>query len=389
MVQIEVEPSTGPFKPAPPAVSDHDSLKEALGEIAGLMNNAKLPLYIPGIELIRRGLEKDFDSLVETTRIPYATMLLSKGILPEESDKFVGIFSGDRSNDEVKQRVRESDSILVFGEKLTDFNTGGFTAGLTNTNSIYVGWNYVRVNQHYFHDVYIHDIIRALIDMIKPRDIKDMKIPAAMDNIHKPEDCEVEHGKDIKMQSFFERMTTLFEENAIVLAETGASLFSAANCKLPKGSDFIGQTFYGSIGYTIGSCLGVSIYAKKHNRQVYLFVGDGSLQVTAQDISTMVRYGCTPYIFCINNDGYTIERTVCDNSYNDIHMWRYSKLPTVFGGEEGHFCKTEGDLEEAIRLAKSRHAVELFEIVLERFDCSELLLAAGKLMRRNSRLDLS
>eukprot|EP01053_Blabericola_migrator_P012806 Blabericola_migrator_1__12805@NODE_824_length_6371_cov_16_326459_g581_i0_p2_GENE_NODE_824_length_6371_cov_16_326459_g581_i0NODE_824_length_6371_cov_16_326459_g581_i0_p2_ORF_typecomplete_len559_score120_58TPP_enzyme_N/PF02776_18/3_3e41TPP_enzyme_N/PF02776_18/9_8e03TPP_enzyme_C/PF02775_21/1_6e02TPP_enzyme_C/PF02775_21/9_3e27TPP_enzyme_M/PF00205_22/1_6e17Transketolase_N/PF00456_21/0_06_NODE_824_length_6371_cov_16_326459_g581_i046296305 len=388
MVQCEIKGPQHPFKVPEREKSDPDALKEVVDEISKIMNGAKLPLYIPGIELIRRDLGKEFESLVETTKIPFATMLLSKGILPEESDKFIGIFSGDRSRDDVKQRVRESDSILVFGEKMTDFNTGGFTAGFTNKNSIYVGYNYVRVNQHYYHDVYIHDVLRDLVQVIKPRKSKEMKIPDGDATFHKPEHSRSQFSQDLTMKAFFERMTVLFEENCIVMAETGASLFSAANCKLPHGATFIGQTFYGSIGYTIGACLGASIYGKKHNRQVYLFVGDGSLQVTAQDISTMVRHQCTPYIFCINNDGYTIERTIYDNSYNDIQMWKYYKLPEIFGGEQGHYCKTEGELEDGIKRASKRKTVEIFEIVLDKWDCSELLLAAGKLMRRNSRLDL-
>eukprot|EP01054_Gregarina_sp_Poly1_P008980 Gregarina_sp_Poly_1__8979@NODE_545_length_7585_cov_19_130753_g432_i0_p3_GENE_NODE_545_length_7585_cov_19_130753_g432_i0NODE_545_length_7585_cov_19_130753_g432_i0_p3_ORF_typecomplete_len524_score67_77TPP_enzyme_N/PF02776_18/1e31TPP_enzyme_C/PF02775_21/8_2e02TPP_enzyme_C/PF02775_21/3e25TPP_enzyme_M/PF00205_22/5_8e15Transketolase_N/PF00456_21/2_4e03Transketolase_N/PF00456_21/0_016_NODE_545_length_7585_cov_19_130753_g432_i0551626 len=387
-VQMEIQGLPEPFRPPALQKSDPEALDEALNEISSIMNEAHLPLFIPGVELIRRGLQQDFDTLVETTHIPYATMLLTKAILPEESDKFVGIFSGDRSTEEVKARVKESDSMLVFGEKMTDFNTGGFTAGLTNKNSIYIGWNYIRVNAHYYHDVYIHDVIKKLPSMLTPRKLEDMKVEHGLRTSHKPENSKVEVANKLKMAPFFERMAVLFEDNAIVIAETGAALFSAANTKLPKGADFIGQTFYGSIGYTIGACLGAAIYAKKHGRQVYLFVGDGSLQVTVQDISSMIRYGTTPYIFCINNDGYTIERTIIDNAYNDIQPWKYHLIPTIFGGDEGHLCNTEGDLEDGIQKAKSRSAVELFEIVLDRWDCSESLLAAGKLMRRNSRLDL-
>ena len=43
-------------------------------------------------------------------------------------------------------------------------------------------------------------------------------------------------------------------------------------------------------------------------RRVFLFTGDGALQLTAQEISTMLYYGCKPIIFVLNNDGYTIEK---------------------------------------------------------------------------------
>jgi TPP-dependent 2-oxoacid decarboxylase len=46
------------------------------------------------------------------------------------------------------------------------------------------------------------------------------------------------------------------------------------------------------------------------DREVVLFVGDGSFQVTAQDLSTYIRNNLKPVVFLINNDGYTIERFV-------------------------------------------------------------------------------
>lgn len=41
-----------------------------------------------------------------------------------------------------------------------------------------------------------------------------------------------------------------------------------------------------------------------------LCVGDGSFQVTGQDLSTYIRHKLKPVVFLINNDGYTIERLV-------------------------------------------------------------------------------
>ena len=43
---------------------------------------------------------------------------------------------------------------------------------------------------------------------------------------------------------------------------------------MPDGATFIGQTFYGSIGYTVGATLGASMAAQ--DRRTVLFVGDGS-----------------------------------------------------------------------------------------------------------------
>ncbi len=45
-----------------------------------------------------------------------------------------------------------------------------------------------------------------------------------------------------------------------------------------------------------------------------------------------MRHDLKPFIFLINNHGYTIERTILgkDANYNDVANWRYSELPKVF-----------------------------------------------------------
>jgi indolepyruvate decarboxylase len=60
-------------------------------------------------------------------------------------------------------------------------------------------------------------------------------------------------------------------------------------------------------------------------------VGDGSFQVTAQELSTILRHDHKPVIFLINSGGYTIERGYLGKTepYNDIANWAYADLPSV------------------------------------------------------------
>lgn len=71
-------------------------------------------------------------------------------------------------------------------------------------------------------------------------------------------------------------------------------------------------------------------------RRNILIIGDGSYQVTAQELSTILRQNLKPIIFLINNNGYTVERAIHGQNqpYNDIQMWDYTSLPNLFGSEE-------------------------------------------------------
>lgn len=63
---------------------------------------------------------------------------------------------------------------------------------------------------------------------------------------------------------------------------------------------------YGSIGWSVGATLGYSLAAAADGKRLLSFIGDGSFQMTAQDVSTMLRFGANPIILLINNKGYTV-----------------------------------------------------------------------------------
>jgi len=194
----------------------------------------------------------------------------------------------------------------------------------------------------------------------------------------KTKEYQPETEKKMTVDRLFARLSHFVPENAIVVAETGVSLFGVAEMLMPKGAKFIGQVFYGSIGFTVGATLGISIAAP--DRKVILCVGDGSFQVTAQDLSTMIRYKTKPTIILLNNDGYTIERLIIDGPYNDIQPWKYHRLPEIYGGEKGYDIYKEGEFDEALKKNEHSHTLNFLEVHLERMDCTQALAKAGETM---------
>jgi indolepyruvate decarboxylase len=64
------------------------------------------------------------------------------------------------------------------------------------------------------------------------------------------------------------------------------------------------------------------------DRRVVLLTGEGSHQLTAQEISQFGRRDLKPIVFVLNNSGYLIECLLCNNpamAYNDVASWRYSE----------------------------------------------------------------
>lgn len=372
----------------PPALgSDPDALGEAITEALEMLDKAQKPIVIGDVELIRFKLQQNFAGFLDKTGFPYVTMMLGKSVLSEQHPQFIGLFEGERSREYVRNRVESADCILQLGAVLTDFNTGGFTTNFDDAKTISANIRSVRIKHHYYENVSLHDFILGLTEKLTRRDPATLDIQCAADGcVHRRAELyQPDVPKPLTIKRFFDRMSHFIKDDAIVIAETGVSLFSAAEMLMPEGATFIGQTFYGSIGYTIGATLGAGMAAQ--DRQVVLFVGDGSFQVTGQDLSTMIRNHLKPVIFLINNDGYTIERVISDHPYNDLQPWKYHKLVEVFGGGLGLDVSTEGELEEALTKAATADDLVFIEIHTGRLDCPESLRSAGQSMAKTNQLE--
>ena len=110
--------------------------------------------------------------------------------------------------------------------------------------------------------------------------------------------------------------------------------------------------------------------------------GDGSFQMTAQELSSMARYDCPAIVFVVNNKGYTAERLIHDGPFNDIAQWRYHKLAEVFGGS-GLEVRTEGELEAALERADhySGPGPLLIEVHIDPWDASEGFILMSEKLR--------
>ena len=106
--------------------------------------------------------------------------------------------------------------------------------------------------------------------------------------------------------------------------------------------------------------------------------------MTAQELSTIIRYGFSPIIFILNNGGYTVEVEIHDGPYNVINNWDYFKLAEVFDPERVRSCgtqvRTEAEMVAAIEKASSVEMVNrciVIEVILDKDDCSRELLEFG------------
>ncbi|MHB8772276.1 MAG: alpha-keto acid decarboxylase family protein [Syntrophales bacterium] len=372
----------GELSAAAPVPSDEAGLEECVAEAAAMFNRAEHPLLLAGVELLRLGLGSEALHMVETAEIPFATMLGSKSVLPELHPQFVGLYQGGWSRETVRRQVEDSDCLLALGVWITDLDTGLFSVNLDNRRMISAGGGQVRIGSHYYPHVQLGDFIRKLIAAVQPRSY----LASHPAESYRPREQFVpEPSRLLTAPRLYECLNSFLDDRMILLAEPGDAFCAAPEFNIEEAENFIVQSYYCSIGYCTPAALGVAL-ARPRKRPVVL-TGDGAFQMTAQEVSTLIRERCPALIVVINNDGYLIERVLHDDGpYNDIQMWQYARLPEVFGTGDrtiGFRVTTEGELAEALRTAaREKDKLILIEACLPNRDSSAGLERLGTTYRQ-------
>jgi indolepyruvate decarboxylase len=358
-------------------VSDPDALREAILEARESLSAARKPVIIAGIELHRFHLQDQLLALAGLNNIPICATLLGKSVVSERHPLYLGVYEGAMGREEVRKYVEDSDCVMLLGAFMSDINLGGFTARLDPGKCIYATSEKLRIRHHHFHDVQFADFMNAIshkklatkraAPKIKQREIAAWKPAPAV---------------PVTMKRVFQKINSVLDENLVVVADTGDSLFAAADLSITQHTEFLSTAYYTSMGFAVPASMGVQV-ANRQLRPLVL-VGDGAFQMTCMELSTTVRHKFNPIVVVLNNKGYSTERFIQEGPFNDIHNWQYHKMPELLGAGWGFEVFTEGDLEKAFQAAfANQDSFSLLNVHLDKLDVSPALKRlAGRLATR-------
>ncbi len=357
---------------AKPGFEEEDSgdphvLDEALAEAVEMINAAKRPVIIAGVEMHRFGLRDQLVRLLEKTNIPVASTILSKSVVDECNLLYMGIYEGSMGPEAVQEYVESSDCLILLGTFMTDINLGMYTARLDPDRTIYVTSERLSIRYHNYENVSLHDFLQGLIEAEVERH------PSGQ--IPHPEPIapfSAVPRRKMTVKRLFQGLNAFLADESVVIADAGDALFGGVDLVLGSDTYFLSPAYYASLGFAVPAAVGAS-FADPSRRPVVL-VGDGSFQMTGIELSTVAKYGLNPIVLVLNNSGYGTERPMLDGSFNDLHPWSYSQLPEIVGGGKGFLVETEDEFEAALRAAQEyTEGFCLLEIILDPHDISPAL----------------
>ncbi|MFB5688868.1 alpha-keto acid decarboxylase family protein [Bacillus cereus] len=383
-IDVYNKPINKPTEPIlyKPILSNKEALDKMLLHATSIINNAKKPVILADFEVDRFHAKENLHQFVEKTGFPIATLSMGKGIFPEKHPQFIGIYTGDVSSPYLRKRIDESDCIISIGVKLTDTITGGFTQGFKKEQVIEIHPYTVKIIDKKYGPVVMQNVLQHLSDSIEHRNKDTLEIKPFISAPSPFTEEFIPKAQMVTQKRFWQQMYHFLQENDVLIVEQGTPFFGSAAIPLPNNTANVGQPLWGSIGYTLPALLGTQL--ANLSRRNILIIGDGSFQVTAQELSTILRQNLKPIIFLINNNGYTVERAIHGQNqpYNDIQMWDYNKLSMVFGAEEKSLTfkvENESELAEVLtNITFNKNQLIFIEVIMSQSDQPELLAKLGK-----------
>lgn len=363
------EPILTPAAPLALPSSNPDSLAAAVDAIVSALAAASTVAVLPGMIIDRFALRSEATAFIEAAGIPFATMFAGKSVLDETHPNYIGMYNGRLMNEDVRSYVESADVVITVGSLQTDFNTGAFTSNLDSARTINIGVHVTTVGGTVFQNVEMGELLAELAGRAYPQRTLPTIEVGSLGPVTGPA------SDPITAETLYPRWAEFLREDDIVIAETGTSSMGLAFAKLPRGARFHNQTLWGAIGWATPAAFGAALAAR--DRRLVLITGEGSHQLTAQEVSQFGRRGLKPVIFVLNNNGYLIERLLCDDpdiEYNDVAQWNYAALPHALGCRDWYTPRvtTLGELDEALKIAGEGKFACYIEVVTGTYEAPPL-----------------
>ncbi|KAL3247298.1 hypothetical protein ABHI18_012465 [Aspergillus niger] len=380
-------------------------LKEAAEAITGIWNSSKRPVLLlgslAGLSLPRLHIE------LLAEKLGCAVLCQPDGRCIEESHpQYCGQFWAGMTNPEGEHIVMSSDLWLVIGGNWSDLHVVMSSNKQENYRMISVDKDWVDLpDGRHIKPVNIGALVAQLImSGMKPK-TESIPRPKPLLGCLLPDETETPEAP-LTLRSSISGIQGLIKGHDTLLCDAGESWLIANYILLPPEANCHLQFPYCSIGWALPAGFGSQL-ARTRGRSIIL-IGDGGFQMTAQAVSSMIRYKANTVIFVFNNLGYQIETAMHQGPYNCIANWDYVKLASSFSskphapshnpyaskedekreGIPSMFAlkiKTIGDLRQALdRVDEEPDKLAFLELYIQPNDVTDDLRRLGRMMADRS-----
>ena len=366
-----------------PEIDDAD-----LQRAADIINASERPMILSGHGVMIANAEKELAEFAEKGDIPVAATLLGLSTMPSSHRLYKGML-GMHGNIGPNINTNRADAIIAIGMRFDDRITGNVKTYAPNAKIIHIDIDSSEFDKNIATTATVHgdarEVLKKLIPLIEPK-----KRTEWLGTFEQPEKVELEKviepaihptGERMTMGEVVNRVSEATGHNAIVVTDVGQNqMLSARYFKYTEPRSILTSGGLGTMGFGLPAAIGAKMGAP--DRTVCFFTGDGGLQMTIQELGTILEYHTDVKIILLNNNFLGNVRQWQALFFND----RFSQTPLVnpdfvmiakaygLGAEE---VKCREELDGAIERMLNHDGAYLINVNIDEHDMIFPMTPAG------------
>lgn len=271
-----------------------------------LINSSKKPLVLVGQGIGLAKSEEELKKLIEKSDIPLASSLLGVDVIDSANTLFIGML-GMHGSYVTNLLTNQCDVLIAIGMRFDDRITGDMNRFARKAKVIHIDIDTCEIGKH----IYCHKSIIVNCKQILPLITEKLRKTTKkvwVDIFYYIKKCEEKiiirdiypENDAISMGEVINQLSTYKDKDAIIISDVGQhQMFSLRYFFFIYRNRLVTSGGIGTMGFSIPASIGAQFGNKE--RQIICIVGDGGLQMTIQELGTILHHQLTIKIFLLNN----------------------------------------------------------------------------------------
>lgn len=355
-----------------PTIGDSEAIKRA----AALLAKAKSPAILAGAGALNAS--EELREFVDTYKIPIATTLRAKGIIPENHELALGIVGLYGTNVANKYLRSEIDVLLAVGTSFSEFTTHTWDPKFQpKLGLIQIDIDPWEIDKNYQSTISILGDsklnLKQLLTELENQEKKTRSIDAlAQEKTQRQYFSDPAMSSEdvpIKPQRLMKSLRDALPEDTIVFGDIGNNLawvetFFQSN----QPNTYYITSSLASMGYGVSASIGGQIADPQ--RQVVCICGDGGFQMQGMEVVTAVNYEVPVKWFIMNNSSLGMIKDTQDVLFNgrkfniDFINPDYVKLAEAMGAV-GYRIEKPGEIADITKQALENGRPTIIDVIID------------------------
>ena len=349
--------------------------KEYIEEAAKLINAAEKPFIIFGQGVILGKAEKEFKAFIEKAGIPAAWTVLGLSALPTDHPLNMGML-GMHGNYAPNVMTNECDVLIAIGMRFDDRVTGRLDKYAKQAKVIHLDIDPAEIDKNVKATVGVWGdcketlpLLTKLVDAKKHTEWLEKFRELDKEEVKEVIFEELHPSTDIlTMGEVIRNLNELTNGDAVIVTDVGQHQMVA--CRYAKFNQSKSNVTSGGLG-TMGFALPAAIGAKfgAPERTVVAIIGDGGIQMTIQELGTIMQTEINVKILILNNQFLGMVRQwqqlFNDKRYSFVDIASPDYVMVAKGYKiEGQKVSDRADLRGALKTMLEHNGSYLLEVMV-------------------------